>query len=172
MLCRIVARAIHSSSKRNSSNYIYSKEAIVSDNSSVPTRALLKGKGLIEQVRKELVPPEKRNWLKTLFARNHPERLLPGSVISITQTHAPTSFTGVLIGLRRRGLDSSIIIRNVVQRVGVEMQVFLGSPHLKDIKVLQKADGSSGSRRARRAKLYYLRDSPEKMSSISTNFKR
>lgn len=172
MLRGIGVRAIHCSPQRKTSTYIYSKEATTADNSSIPTRALLKGKGLIEHVRKELVPPQKREWLKTLFARNHPERLLPGSVISVTQTHAPTSFTGVLIALRRRGLDSSIVLRNVVQRVGVEMQVFLGSPHLKDIKVLQKADGSSGSRRARRAKLYYLRDSPEKMSSISTNFKR
>jgi large subunit ribosomal protein L19 len=49
----------------------------------------------------------------------------------------------------------------------VEMQVFIGSPHLKDIKVLQQP-----AKRARRAKLYYLRDSPEKMSSIAAGYKK
>jgi len=171
MLSRLGVRAIHSS-RRTATTYAFSKEATVSNHTEPPTKALLKGKGLIDHVRQELVPPEKREWLKTLFARNHSDRLLPGSVVSITQTHAPTAFTGVLISLRRKGLDSSITLRNVVQRVGVEIQVFLGSPHLKEIKVLQKADGKSGSKRARRAKLYYLRDAPDKMSTISTNFKR
>lgn len=165
-------RAIHSTALRHNTVYPFSKEAVVSNRADTPSASLRKGKGLIEYVRRELVPPEKREWLKTLFARNHPERLLPGSVLSVTQTQAPTNFTGVLIGLRRRGLDSSITVRNVVQRVGVEIQVFLGSPHLKDIQVLQRADGHGGSKRARRAKLYYLRDAPDKMSSISNNFKR
>jgi large subunit ribosomal protein L19 len=172
MLSRLGIRAIHSTASRYTSTYPFAKEATLSNRIEPVTKPLLKGKGLIEQVRQELVPPEKREWLKTLFARNHPDRLLPGSVVSITQTHAPTNFTGVLISLRRKGLDSSIILRNVVQRVGVEIQVFLGSPHLKEIKVLQRADGKSGSKRARRAKLYYLRDAPDKMSTISTNFKR
>jgi large subunit ribosomal protein L19 len=171
-LKRFGTRAIHSTTPRPIATYIFSKEAVVSSCPSDPSAALRKGKGLIEHVRRELVPSEKREWLTTLFARNHPNRLLPGSVVSITQTHAPTNFTGILISLRRRGLDSSIILRNVVQRVGVEIQVFLGSPHLKEIKVLQRADGKSGSKRARRAKLYYLRDAPDKMSAISTNFKR
>lgn len=172
MLSRVGIRAIHSSTSQRAAGYAFSKEAIVLNSSDVPTPALRKGNGLIEHVRQSLIPPEKREWVKTLFARNHPERLLPGSIVSITQTHAPTSFTGVLIALRRKGLDSSIIVRNVVQRVGVEIQVFLGSPHLKEIKVLQRADGKSGSKRARRAKLYYLQDAPDKMSTISANFKR
>jgi large subunit ribosomal protein L19 len=172
MLSRLGIRAIHSTTSKYTASYPFSKEAIVLTSTEIPTPALRKGKGLITHVRQNLVPPEKREWLKTLFARNHPERLLPGSVVSITQTHAPTNFTGVLIALRRRGLDSSIVLRNVVQRVGVEIQAFLGSPHLKEIKVLQRADGRSGSKKARRAKLYYLRDAPDKMSTISTNYKR
>jgi large subunit ribosomal protein L19 len=42
------------------------------------------------------------------------------------------------------------------------MQLYVNSPHLKAIKVLQKPPGG----RMRRAKLFYLRDSPEKMSAL------
>jgi len=104
-----------------------------------------------------------------LFSRRHPERLLPGSVVAVTLAHAPTSFSGVLLSVRRRGPDTSFVLRNIVHRTGVEMQFFVNSPHVKEIRVIQRAGGGGGKegRRMRRAKLFYLRDSPEKMSEIS-----
>ncbi|KZT32121.1 hypothetical protein SISSUDRAFT_1055942 [Sistotremastrum suecicum HHB10207 ss-3] len=156
--------------------YPFAKDAVISQSSlpeSLNLGALRRGRGLIEYVRKELVPPEKKQWLETLFSRNHPDRLLPGSVVSVVLNHAPSTFTGVLISLRRRGVDSSIVLRNVVQRIGTELQVFVGSPHLKEIKVIQRASGKKGEgKRMRRAKLFYLRDSPEKMSAISVGKRR
>jgi large subunit ribosomal protein L19 len=47
------------------------------------------------------------------------------------------------------------------------MQFFVNSPHLKEIKVLQKPPKG----RMRRAKLYYLRDAPDKMSMLAGNKK-
>jgi len=49
------------------------------------------------------------------------------------------------------------------------MQFFVNSPHVKDIKVLQRAGGGGGKegRRQRRAKLFFLRDAPDKMTAIS-----
>jgi large subunit ribosomal protein L19 len=49
------------------------------------------------------------------------------------------------------------------------MQFFVNSPHVQDITVVQKAGGKGGreGRRMRRAKLFYLRDSPEKMSTLT-----
>jgi len=122
---------------------------------------------------KTLPSPQKQNLLSTLFSRRHPLRLLPGSVLTVTMTHAPTTFSGVLLSVRRRGPDTSFLLRNVIQRTGVEMQFFVNSPHLQDITVVQRAGGSGGKegRRARRAKLFYLRDSPEKMSMISAGIK-
>lgn len=54
------------------------------------------------------------------------------------------------------------------------MQFFANSPHVKEIKIVQRAGGGGGKdgRRQRRAKLFYLRDSPEKMSMISAGIKR
>ena len=93
--------------------------------------------------------------------------------MTVTLNHAPNIFSGVLLSVRRRGMDTSFTLRNVVNRTGVEMQFFLNSPHLKEIKILQRAGASATSpTKVRRAKLFYLRDSPDKMTAISSGMKR
>lgn len=139
-----------------------------------PSPSLLTGKGLMAQLYKKLPSKSSQNMLATLFSRRHPNRLLPGSILTVTSDQAPTTFTGVLLGIRRRGVGTSFILRNVIQRTGVELQFFVGSPHLKSIQIVQKATNISGKNRKgglRRAKLFYLRTSPDKMSQISTNMK-
>ena len=158
----------------SSTSYPYSNNAILLPVPIPhPTASLLKGKGLMEHLSKTLPSEEKQKLLNTLFSRRHPYRLLPGSVITVTSTHAPTTFTGVLLAIRRRGPATSFTLRNVIQRTGVEMQFFANSPHLKDIQVVQRAGGGGGKegKQMRRAKLFYLRDSPEKMSQISAGMR-
>ncbi|KAH9943099.1 uncharacterized protein BXZ73DRAFT_97154 [Epithele typhae] len=112
-----------------------------------PTNAYA-GKGLMSYLPQRHLSAEKQDLIAR-FGKRHPERILPGSVLQVTNAQAPTTFTGVLISIRRRGADTSFVLRNVVQRTGVEVQYFPASPHLKAIK------------------LFYLRDSAEKMTSIS-----
>ncbi|EGO27369.1 hypothetical protein SERLADRAFT_446592 [Serpula lacrymans var. lacrymans S7.9] len=169
-ICRAFSRPMSTAP----SSYPFSKVAIVPPPPAIPNQeALIKGKGLMPYLHQTLPHPTKQKWLATLFARRHPERLLPGSVLTVTLEHAPTSFSGVLLSMRRRGPDTSFVLRNVIQRTGVEMQFFVNSPHLKDIKIVQRAGGGGGKegRRQRRAKLFFLRDSPEKMSAISAGVK-
>ncbi|EKM59713.1 uncharacterized protein PHACADRAFT_49910, partial [Phanerochaete carnosa HHB-10118-sp] len=152
--------------------YPFSKAAIIPSNPPPPpSPALLQGKGLIPFLKQTTLPPEKQKLLDTLFAKRHPERIQPGSVLTVSLNHAPGIFSGVLLSVRRRGLDTSFVLRNVINRTGVEMQFFVASPHVKEIKILSKAGSSTGGgrsgRKMRRAKLFYLRDSPEKMSAIS-----
>ncbi|KAF8665668.1 hypothetical protein AX16_000121 [Volvariella volvacea WC 439] len=146
--------------------YPFSKAVLAPAAPAPPTTsisALRQGKGLMEYLHKTLPAPEKQKMLATLFSRRSPQCLLPGSIVTVTLEHAPSTFTGVLLAIRRRGTDTSFTVRNIVQRTGVEMQFFVNSPHLKDIKVVQKPPKG----RMRRAKLFYLRDSPEKMSMIA-----
>ncbi|GAA5863210.1 hypothetical protein JCM3774_000812 [Rhodotorula dairenensis] len=131
-----------------------------------------------------------------LFSRRARDRIRPGSVLTVTSyataptaenpTPAATVFSGVLIGIRRRhgGRDTSIRLRNLVGRTGVEMVFKVLSPLVKDIKVVQRAetsgpavvakDGStSGPRRkpalkaARRAKMYFVRRQPDRLVSVA-----
>ncbi|KAG2077638.1 RNA-binding domain-containing protein [Suillus decipiens] len=161
----------------NAASYPFSKAVILPPlPPAIPAsqvEALRQGKGIMAYLQKSLPHPAKQKWLATWFARRHPDRLLPGSVLSVSLEHAPTTFSGVLLSIRRRGLDTSFTLRNVIQRTGVEMQFFVNSPHVKDIKILQRAGGGGGKegRRQRRAKLFFLRDTPEKMTAISAGVK-
>jgi large subunit ribosomal protein L19 len=155
-------------------SYPFSRVAIIPPGPSVPPpKPLLKGTGLMPYLQNTLPTPDKQELLSTLFKRRHPKRLYVGSVLTVTLAHAPTVFSGVLISIRRRGPDTSFLLRNIIQGVGVEMQFFVCSPHLKEIKVVHRAGGSGprSGKRMRRAKLFYLRDSPEKMTAISAGMK-
>lgn len=122
-----------------------------------------------------LLPADKLALLAR-FGRRHPQRILPGSVLQVTTRHAPATFTGVLLAIRRRGADTSVLLRNVINRTGVEVQYFVCSPHVKDVKVLLRAGGGGTEGRAgtrmRRAKLFYLRDAPDKMTAISAGMRK
>ncbi|KAF7301466.1 Mitochondrial ribosomal [Mycena indigotica] len=148
--------------------YPFSKTALVlPDPAEAPSAALKLGKGLMPYLSTSLPTPEKQQLLRHFFSRRSRSQLQPGSIITVTLDHAPTTFTGVLLAIRRRGVDTSFVVRNIVQRTGVEMQFFANSPHLKEIKVLQRPPKG----RMRRAKLYYLRDAPDKMSALAGNIK-
>lgn len=60
-------------------------------------------------------------------------------------------FQGVLISRSGRGINEMIIVRRIVDNMGVERIFPLNSPKIAKIEVLRHAD-------ARRAKLYFLRD--------------
>lgn len=65
---------------------------------------------------------------------------------------------GVVLGIFRKGLDHSVLIRDVVFGQPVETRIPLHSPLLKSIKVLEKNFVHKGKKRIKRAKLYYLSD--------------
>ncbi|EFI27661.1 hypothetical protein CC1G_14586 [Coprinopsis cinerea okayama7 len=165
-IARSLARLMSTTAPRSSTAtaYPFSKTALVPPPPpDHVTPKLLQGKGIMEHVRKTIPTPEKRALLDKFFSRKSPDQLLPGSIVTVLQDQAPTQFTGVLIAIRRRGQDTSFRLRNVIQRTGVEMQFFVNSPSLKEIKLVRPPPGG----RMRRAKLFYLRDSPDKMSRIA-----
>ncbi len=61
-------------------------------------------------------------------------------------------FAGVCLNIRRRGVDTGILLRNQLTRVGVEMWFKIYSPNVEGVEVVQRR-----AKRARRARLYYMR---------------
>ena len=130
-----------------------------------------------------------------LFSRNHENRLLAGSVLTVSSylsvptpanpNPSTTAFSGVLIASRRRhaGRDTSFRLRNLIGRTGVEVAFKLFSPLIADIKVVARAKTSGARildskgvevgrkapelRAQRRAKLYWMRDQPGRMVAVS-----
>jgi large subunit ribosomal protein L19 len=119
-----------------------------------------------------------RHLLKTMFSRRHPKRVRPGSVLSVTSFNDPSKtttagFSGVLLGIRRRGVDTSFVLRNVVNKTGVEVSYKVCSPMIKSIHVVKRADGAKGGLKdLKRAKVNYLRDRPGLMSQIAGALKQ
>ncbi|KAK0468092.1 uncharacterized protein EV420DRAFT_1635351 [Desarmillaria tabescens] len=161
---RWATRSMSTAAKTEAKAYPFSKTAIIhpKPTSHIPN-ALREGKGLMPYLFKNLPPLDKQKMLRTLFSRRSPSQVKPGSILTVTMDHAPSVFTGVLLSIRRRGPDTSIVLRNILQRTGVDMQIFVNSPHVKEIKVVRKPPKG----RMRRAKLFYLRDAPDKMSMIA-----
>ncbi|KAF8322205.1 hypothetical protein DL93DRAFT_2106052 [Clavulina sp. PMI_390] len=148
--------------------YIFSKTAKAADAPPTPLPAkLLKGVGLMTHLRETLPTSTTKQILDNYVNPESPTSLTPGSVVSVT--YEGGSFAGVLISLRRKGVDTSFTLRNVIQRTGVEMRFTVGSPMIKDIRVISRAGGNGprDGKRTRRAKLFYLRDQPSKMTAIS-----
>ncbi|CAD6931742.1 unnamed protein product [Tilletia caries] len=134
-------------------------------------------KGVLPRVhqalRAQLDPSQART---ALVDRRSAEQLPPGSVLTVetwtsTAQRGSTSFSGVLIAIRRRGMATSLVLRTLVaNKLGVEMRFSLYSPLIKQIKVVARAEASKrqqGLRRTRRAKLYYLRRDDRRLNAVA-----
>jgi large subunit ribosomal protein L19 len=88
---------------------------------------------------------------KRLFARDNSEAAKVGDVLLVRIKNGEP-YAGVCLNIRRRGVDTAILLRNQLTRVGVEMWYKIYSPKVTGIEVVQRRE-----KRARRAKLYYMR---------------
>ncbi|KAL5448681.1 hypothetical protein PMIN07_009299 [Paraphaeosphaeria minitans] len=95
-----------------------------------------------------------------LFDRANPECARVGDILLVRQrTGEP--FAGVCINIRRRGVDTAILLRGQLTRVGIEMWYKVYSPLVEGIEVVQRAQ-----RKARRARLTYMRKEKHDRGSV------
>ena len=69
------------------------------------------------------------------------------------------AFEGVVMGVKKAGLNSSFIVRKISSGIGVERTFQIHSPMIESIKVKRKGD-------VRQAKLFYLRERSGKSARI------
>ncbi|MEO0373031.1 MAG: 50S ribosomal protein L19 [Cyanobacteria bacterium P01_A01_bin.17] len=74
-------------------------------------------------------------------------------------------YEGTVIAMRHGGINETMTVRRVFQGVGVERVFLLHSPRVANIKVLRRG-------KARRAKLYYLRNRVGKATRLKQRFDR
>jgi large subunit ribosomal protein L19 len=80
---------------------------------------------------------------------------------SLAKGAAVSKQRGVVLGKTRKGVDSAVVIRDVVMGTVIERHVKLHSPLVKSVKVLTHNFVKKGKKKIKRAKLYYLRDRPD-----------
>ncbi|MDJ0704338.1 MAG: 50S ribosomal protein L19 [Leptolyngbyaceae cyanobacterium MO_188.B28] len=74
-------------------------------------------------------------------------------------------YEGTVIAMRNGGVNETITVRKIFQGVGVERVFLLHAPRVANIKVVRRG-------KARRAKLYYLRDRVGKATRLKQRFDR
>jgi large subunit ribosomal protein L19 len=88
-----------------------------------------------------------------------------GVIIQEGNKERTQPYEGVVIAKRGAGINQNITVRKIFQGVGVERVFLIHSPRIDSIKVLRRG-------KARRAKLYYLRDRVGKATRLKQRFDR
>jgi len=98
---------------------------------------------------------------KDLFDyRRNPRSVKVGDILRVT-FKSGDPFSGVCLGIRLRGIDTSFLLRNQLTRVGVEMWIKVFSPNVQSVEIVQRT-----KKRKRRARLYYMRKPEHDMGSV------
>jgi large subunit ribosomal protein L19 len=86
-----------------------------------------------------------------LFSRENVDRANVGDILLVRLKNGD-QYAGVCLNIRHQGIDTAILLRNNLTRVGVEMWYKIYSPNVEGVEVVQRKE-----KRARRARLYYMR---------------
>ena len=97
-----------------------------------------------------------------LFSPDNVDRARVGDILLVRQKSGDP-FSGVCLNIKQGDskIDSSILLRNNLTRVGVEMSYKIYSPNVEGIEVVQRK-----AKRARRARLYYMRQPRHDVGSV------
>ena len=74
---------------------------------------------------------------------------------------------GVVLGIVKRGLGSSLILRDVVYGLPIERRIPFYSPMIKEAKILERNFIFKGKKKVKRSKLYYFRDRNPLLTKVS-----
>ncbi|KAK7938017.1 mitochondrial 54S ribosomal protein bL19m [Apiospora aurea] len=95
-----------------------------------------------------------------LFSKKNPDAAKPGDVLQVT-TSRGEPFAGVCLSIKRAGVDTAILLRNHLTKVGVEMWYKIYSPNVLGIEIIWRRP-----KRARRARLYFMRKPRHDMGNV------
>ena len=85
-----------------------------------------------------------------------------GDVLMVTHRRGGEPFAGVCMSIRRAGIDTAILLRGRMGKVGVEMWYKVYNRNVAGIEIVKRRE-----RRARRARLTYLRQPKHDMGSVA-----
>ncbi|KJZ74053.1 hypothetical protein HIM_06502 [Hirsutella minnesotensis 3608] len=112
---------------------------------------------LKEKQKAEMDPTGARS---RLFDRSLPDCAKVGDVLMVTTKSGEPS-AGAFIEIRRRGVDTAILLRGQLMKLGVEMWYKIYSPTVTGIDIVWRRP-----KRARRARLTYMRKPKHDMGSV------
>lgn len=107
-------------------------------------------------------------WRRRLIHGSREETLFAGDVVRVVYTtRAIPQFLGQIIGINRKKTDSSILLRNMVTKIGVEMRVKIFSPLIQRIDLVKRP-----LKKLPRNKHYYIRHTRHEVKDLEAQVKR
>ncbi|OQV06464.1 hypothetical protein CLAIMM_11026 [Cladophialophora immunda] len=95
-----------------------------------------------------------------LFDKTNKDRAKVGDILLATFTSGePVS--GVILSIKGSGPHTSVLLRNQLTGIGMEMQIKVHSPLVQSMEIAQRAP-----KRKRRARIYYLRKPEHDIGSV------
>lgn len=132
--------------------------------------SLGKPRSMIQQLAtKELNRLDPQLWRRGLLKKD-PTGLQSGDIIRIKYKGKDNNIIGYIISVDRGGqsvLDSSVLVRNQVNKTVVEMRVPIFSPVIDGIDILKKSDGSR-----ERNKHYYIRGTKLDVGNLESKLRK
>ena len=95
-----------------------------------------------------------------LFDRRNSEGAKVGDVLHTT-FKSGEPFSGAILSIRQRGINTSVLLRNHITRIGAEMHIKVFSPLVRSMEIAQRTP-----KRKRRTRLYYMRQPKHDMGSV------
>lgn len=107
-------------------------------------------------------------WRRALITQGSPTRLLPGDVVRIVyKTRQMAPFMGQIIGISKGGVSASLLLRNNITKLGVELRVKIFSPLIQRVDVVKKP-----FKRRLRNKHYYIRGTRLDVGDLEADLKK
>lgn len=115
--------------------------------------------GAITESQLEVLDPKGER--KAMFDyRRNPRSVNPGDIVRVTFKNGDP-FNGVVLSIKLRGIETSVLLRNELTRVAVEMSVKVFSPNVNSVEIVQRSE-----KKRRRARLYFMRDRSHDRRSV------
>lgn len=157
-LARVAGAASQLASKTTTRSYQIPAKTVKSLKvyQPLPKKTFSERGNLINTIESDLLAKaDTDGWKNALLDRKNESRLKPGDIVRVVK-HDKSHFSGMVIGINRNGLATSILIRNKITGLGVENRFLLYSPTIQNVYVTRRPVKAK-----RRAKLYYVRGSPK-----------
>lgn len=132
----------------------------------VAEKVEIKGTNLIGFLRQEQRKSLDKDQRWSLFSKTSHTSIHAGSMLRLTYRMSvsaknPTTFTGVLLAIHRHPSEPTILLRTLVDGVGVEQKFCVFSPLIEKIEVVKPAT------LLKTRKLYSLREKPTLISKYT-----
>ncbi|ODQ65252.1 hypothetical protein NADFUDRAFT_46971 [Nadsonia fulvescens var. elongata DSM 6958] len=111
-----------------------------------------KGENIVKVTEQKYVDKfDPNNIRRDLIRRNSQNRINVGDIVRVTNKDN-SSFTGMCLAIRRAGLGSTVLLRNQIKKMGIDMRFSIFNPKHIKVEIVRKS-----AKKYKTEKIYYVK---------------